>query len=222
MCPNEETSALGVKDKLLLADIGNTHFHIYNGDEIEHLSYEDAMGKYSKERLCYISVKQELDSTIANIGSWKNISEQIQLQGAYETMGVDRRALCLSHEDGVFVDAGSAITVDIMQEGYYMGGFILPGVSAMLQAYRHISPVLDTQLNDMISLERLPTTTKDGISYGIIASIKALIDKHSNDKKLYFTGGDGKLLSRFFKDAIYDEMLVFNGMQKVIKELEIC
>ncbi len=32
MCPNEVTSALGTK-KLLLADIGNTHFHICNGKD---------------------------------------------------------------------------------------------------------------------------------------------------------------------------------------------
>ncbi len=85
-----------------------------------------------------------------------------------------------------------------------------------------ISPVLETQLNETISLEQLPVTTKDGISYGIIASIKALIDKHSDGKKLYFTGGDGKFLSGFFAEAIYDEMLVFDGMRKVIKESERC
>lgn len=217
MCPNEMTSAHGVKDNVLLADIGNSYFHIYNGCEVEHLSYEDAIRKYSKEALCYISVKQQLDSTIENIHLWKNISEQIQLEGAYETMGVDRRALCLSHENGVFVDAGSAITVDIMQDGNYIGGFILPGLKAMLQAYTSISPVLETELNETISLERLPATTKDGISYGIIASIKALIDKHSDGKSLYFTGGDGKLLSGFFKEAMYDEMLIFEGMRKALK-----
>ena len=207
---------------MLLADIGNTYFHIYNGRDIEHLAYEEAIGKYSQERLCYISVKQQLDSTIENIHLWKNISKEIQLQGAYETMGVDRRALCLSHDDGVFVDAGSAITVDIMEHGRYMGGFIFPGLKAMLQAYSSISPILETELNEAISLERLPATTKDGISYGIIASIKALIDKHSDGKKLYFTGGDGKLLSSFFEEATYDEMLVFDGMRKVIKETQIC
>ena len=222
MRPNKMTSGLGVRDNVLLADIGNTYFHIYNGSEIEHLSYEEAIRKYSKEALCYISVKQQLDSTIENIILWKNISQEIQLQGAYETMGVDRRALCLSHENGVFVDAGSAITVDIMQDGQYMGGFIVPGLKAMLQAYTAISPVLEIELNETISLEQLPATTKDGISYGIIASIKALIDKHSDGRKLYFTGGDGKLLSSFFEEATYDEMLVFNGMRKVIKESEIC
>ncbi|GIU01532.1 type III pantothenate kinase [Sulfurovum sp. TSL6] len=221
MSPNEMRST-EIKDRLLLADIGNTHFHIYNGREIEHLSYEEAIRKYNKEALCYISVKQHFDSTIENIALWKNISPQIHLEGAYETMGVDRRALCLSHENGLFVDAGSAITVDIMEEGKYRGGFILPGIKAMLQAYRSISPVLDTTLNETISLEQLPSTTKDGISYGIIASIKALIDKHSDGKKLYFTGGDGKFLSSFFEEATYDEMLVFNGMRKVIKESEIC
>jgi type III pantothenate kinase len=202
---------------MLLADIGNSYFHIYNGKEIEHLSYEEAIRKYSQETLYYISVKQQLDRTIENILSWKNISNQIQLKGAYETMGVDRRALCLSHEDGIFVDAGSAITVDIMEDGYYRGGFIYPGLKAMIDTYRAISPALETQLNESVSLDRLPTTTKDGISYGIIASIKALIDKHSNGKKLYFTGGDGKLLSGFFKEATYDEMLVFDGMRKALK-----
>jgi type III pantothenate kinase len=211
-----------MKDKWLLADIGNTHFHIFNGSDVEHLSYEEAIEKYSKERLCYISVKQLLDSAIEEIALWKNISGKIHLDGGYETMGVDRQALCLSHEDGIFVDAGSAITVDVMEAGQYRGGFIFPGLKAMLEAYKSISPALETELNEKISLTRLPATTKDGISYGIIASIKALIDKHSDGKKLYFTGGDGKLLSGFFEGSIYDEMLVFDGMRKVIKEAEIC
>ena len=222
MCPNKETRPLGIGERVLLADIGNSYFHIYDGSKVEHLSYKEAISKYSKEVLFYISVKQQLDTAIKDIAFWKNISAEMELQGAYETMGVDRKALCLSHKDGVFVDAGSAITVDIMQDGTYMGGFIYPGLKAMLDTYAAISPALETQLNEKISLVRLPTTTKDGISYGIIASIKALIDKHSNGKKLYFTGGDGKLLSSFFKEATYDEMLVFDGMRKVIKEAEIC
>jgi len=222
MNPHDVRGTDEMKNGILLADIGNTHFHIYNGSKVEHLSYEEAIIKYSKEALCYISVKQHLDSTIEDIASWKNISRLIKLAGAYETMGVDRRALCLSHENGIFVDAGSAITVDIMEEGRYRGGFIFPGLKAMLQAYASISPALETELNETVSLEQLPATTKDGISYGIIASIKALIDKHSDGKKLYFTGGDGKFLSSFFEEATYDEMLVFNGMRKVMKESEIC
>jgi len=212
---------------LLLVDIGNTHFHIYNGETVEHLSYDDAISKYKNEDLCCISVKHQLSSIIEQIESWKNISDFVHINGDYDTMGVDRRALCLSHENGLFVDAGSAITVDVVEEGKYLGGYIFPGIKMMLGSYRYISPVLETDLNETISLEELPTTTKEQISYGIIASIKALIDKHSNGKTLYFTGGDGKFLSTFFEGSFYDEMLVFKGMQKAIqleslKDNELC
>ena len=212
----------GMMHKILLADIGNSYFHIYNGKEVEHLSYEDAIEKYHDKSLCYISVKYHLEDKIKKIKSWKNISNVMILEGDYDTMGVDRKALCLSHRDGVFVDAGSAITVDIMKDGIYQGGYIFPGIKAMLESYRTISPVLDTDLNEMISLEQLPTTTKDGISYGIIASIKALIDKHAQMHKLYFTGGDGKFLSSFFEEAVYNEMLVFDGMRNALKDDERC
>jgi len=77
-------------------------------------------------------------------------------------------------------------------------------------------------LDEKLSLGTLPLTTKEQISYGIIASIKALIEKHSHGKSLYFTGGDGKFLSTFFDDALYDETLVFQGMIKTIKDKKLC
>ena len=200
----------------LLADIGNSYFHIYNGLTVEHLNYDDAIQKYKDTPLKYISVNQKIEAKIGHIKVWENLSSSMVIEGQYDTMGVDRKALCLSHSEGVFIDAGSAITVDVVAKGKYVGGFILPGLKAYINSYKSISPILDTDLNRELLLDSLPGTTKDGISYGIIASIKALIDQHSNDKILYFTGGDGEFLSSFFEDAIYDEMLVFNGMQQAI------
>ena len=207
---------------MLLADIGNTHFHIYNGETVEHLLHDEAIAKYQSKVLCYISVKHQLSKEIEQIKNWRNISSLMKIKNEYDTMGVDRKALCLSHATGVFIDAGSAITVDVMQNGKYLGGYIFPGIKAMLESYRSISPVLDTELNKHISLEQLPTTTKDGISYGIIASIKALIDKHAQMHKLYFTGGDGKFLSTFFENSVYSEMLVFEGIREALKDKNIC
>ena len=212
---------------MLLADIGNTHFHIYKGRSVEHLSYDSAIEKYRNEKLCYISVKHQLDSEISAIKNWKNISDTVHIEGEYKTMGVDRRALCLSHSDGLFIDAGSAITVDVVEGSVYKGGYIFPGFKALLKSYEEISPVLETKLNKKIDLDHLPFTTKEQISYGIIASIKALIEKHSEGKPLYFTGGDGQFLSTFFEKAVYDEILVFSGMQKAIqleslKDNELC
>ncbi len=207
----------GTVSSILLADIGNSYFHIYNGKTVEHLTYDDAIQKYKDTPLKYISVNQKIEAKIGHIKVWKNLSSSMMIEGQYNTMGVDRKALCLSHSEGVFIDAGSAITVDVVEKGKYVGGFILPGLKAYINSYKSISPILDVALNRELSLDSLPGTTKDGISYGIIASIKALIDKHSDGKKLYFTGGDGKFLSTYFEEAVYDEMLVFNGMQQAIK-----
>ena len=207
---------------MLLADIGNTHFHIYDGKRVEHLSYEDAIKKYAKSQLSYISVKHQLSDEIADIQAWKNISSLMSIEGEYDTMGIDRKALCLSQTNGIFVDAGSAITVDIVENSKYMGGFILPGLKAYIKSYKSISPALDVHLSKKINLMQLPTTTKEQISYGIIASIKALIEQHSEGKTLYFTGGDGKFLSSYFDNALYDETLVFQGMMKAIKDKKIC
>ena len=207
---------------MLLADIGNTHCHIYDGVRVEHLTHEEAIAKYRHHPLYYISVNQSLHTRLKVIGCWEDLADRIVLSGAYPTMGVDRKALCLSRACGVFVDAGSAITVDVVEGGVYQGGYILAGLTATLESYRAISPALDTSLNRTISLTQLPTTTKDGISYGIIASIKALIEYHRADKPLYFTGGDGHFLSTFFTGSHYDESLVFEGMRKVIKEQKRC
>jgi len=202
---------------MLLADIGNTYFHIYDGKKVKHLSYDDAISNYATTKMQYISVKSQLDKRIEEIVLWENISKYMKIEGEYDTMGIDRKALCLSHANGLFVDAGSAITVDVVENGKYIGGFILPGLKAYIESYKVISPALETELNYNLQLDELPSTTKDGISYGIIASIKALIDKHSEAKTLYFTGGDGKFLLTFFDGAVYDETLVFQGMQKALK-----
>ena len=207
---------------MLLADIGNTHFHIYDGYKVVHLLYADAIEKYRESQLCYISVKHQLSNEISAIQTWTNISSEVHIDGEYETMGVDRKALCLSHRNGLFVDAGSAITVDVVEEGVYRGGYIFPGIKAMLKSYGEISPVLAAELEKKIDLSQLPLTTKEQISYGIIASIKALIERHSDAKPLYFTGGDGKFLSAFFEGAVYDESLVFRGMREALKGKEIC
>ena len=203
---------------MLLADIGNTHVHLYDGKQVIHLTHNEAIEKYAQKSLNYISVNQSLEEKITKQTKWKNISSLITLEGAYGTMGVDRRALCLSHSDGVFVDAGSAITVDVMEEGVYQGGFILPGHRAMLESYAGISPALKHELNHEVCTESLPLTTKDGISYGIIASIKSIIEKHQQGKMIYFTGGDGEFLSSLFGRSVFDETLVFQGMMRALSD----
>ena len=204
---------------MLLADIGNSRVHIYDGNSVVHLSHEKAIELYVDKKILYITVKHQLKERLEGLENWTDVSDKMLLQNSYDTMGIDRRALCLSHKNGIFVSAGSAITVDVVEDGVYKGGFLLPGLQAYLKAYATISTALKTKLNSDISLDDLPLTTKDGISFGIIASIKMLVEKYQSDKKLYISGGDGKFLSSFFDSAIFDETLIFKGMNNALSKI---
>ena len=201
---------------MLLADIGNTRIHIYDGKKVVHLSHEDAIEQYANQKLKYITVKHQLKEQLKALENWEDISELMRIPNEYDTMGIDRKALCLSYRNGIFVSAGSAITVDVVEEGVYQGGFLLPGLKAYIGAYSSISPALATTLNSEVSLNELPTTTKDGISFGIIASIKTLIEKYQSEKPLYLSGGDGALLGQFFENVLFDETLIFQGMKNAL------
>lgn len=202
---------------MLLADIGNSRIHIYDGKKVIHLSHEEAIAQYSNQKLKYIIVKHQLKEQLKDLTNWEDISDLICMKNEYETMGIDRKALCLSYENGIFISAGSAITVDVVEEGVYQGGFLLPGLKAYIKAYGDISPALKIDLNEDINLNHLPRNTKDSISYGIIASIKILVEKHQSNKKLYISGGDGKFISSFFNNTIFDETLIFQGINNVLK-----
>ncbi len=84
--------------------------------------------------------------------------------------------------------------------------------------YSHISPRLKSEFNTQVSLDAFPQKTMDALSYGVFKGIYLLIKDAAQNKKLYFTGGDGQFLANYFDHAIYDKLLIFRGMKKIIKE----
>jgi len=199
-------------------DIGNTRAHIYDAQvgTIAHLDIDEAMQTYAHSNVKYISVNNAYTQKLKNMQNWTDISGSICLRGQYDGMGVDRRALALSHDNGIFVDAGSAITVDRVIDGEYDGGFIMLGIRAQQKAFAHLSESLDITLEHDLSLGKLPQSTISCVSYGIISPIIDAITKISQDLPIFFTGGDGEMLSGYIHDSIYDETLLFQGMAKAI------
>jgi type III pantothenate kinase len=211
-----------MKDKLLV-DIGNTRVHLFKDKKIFHISKERLFRQYGESDICYINVNHTLEAKLESKKNWKNLAQFLSIEGEYATMGVDRKAICLSYNNGIFVDAGSAITVDVVKEGRYIGGFILPGIKEYLKAYQSISSVLEVEIDKACDISKLPKQTSGAISYGIISSIISSIKKERIAHKLplYLTGGDGAWLASFFKEVIYDEGLLFKGLQNAIKD-KIC
>jgi type III pantothenate kinase len=121
----------------------------------------------------------------------------------------------------VVVDAGSAITVDRMRNGVHEGGFILPGFGATKDSFAKISPKLTYDLKNEIALDRLPLSTQDALLYATIKPVILAIESTAEDLPIYLTGGDGKELLAYLPQAVYREDLVFEGMQRVIKEKKL-
>jgi len=209
---------------MLIADIGNRFAHLYNGKEVLDLKIVDLIKDYSLKKLCYINVNPKNKEFLKNSKNWIDLSNFIKIDGSYETMGIDRKALLLSRGDGIYIDAGSAITIDKKINGKFLGGVILPGMWIVKKSYKEISKALDIDKINRVNLESLPkSNTKDTISYGIIAPIVCLINSINKENlPIYCTGGDGELIASYLENAIYKKDLIFEGLVKVVKENNLC
>lgn len=203
---------------MLLCDIGNTFFHFFYKGRVWK-EQPNALSR-KKEDVCiyYISVNSRNERKLLESHSnCKNIASLITLDTIYKGLGIDRKAACFGIENGVIVDAGSAITIDIIQECVHLGGYILPGIESYKRLFSNID-VLNVEFNLSVALDNLPQNTRDAVSYGYLKSIILGIDSIAKNNQIYFTGGDGKFLSRFFPNSLYDNTLVFKGMEKAIEE----
>jgi len=202
---------------MILADVGNTHVHIYEEGRILHLELEDALDAFGERIVHYICVNDEAKRRIVAESYWRDVSDRMQLPGSYPGMGADRRALCLSRGDALYLDAGSALTVDRVRGGVYEGGMILPGLHAYRRALASVSSVLDQEPDSSRPSPELPKGTLRQLSYGIIAPICREIEHLREGLPLFVTGGDGRIVASWFEEAIYDEALVFEGMIHALK-----
>ena len=201
---------------MILCDIGNTTFHfLINGKEKKYFLNEKLPN--FNQRVYYISVN---DSGTKNLKSSNDdvidLENYLEFKTKYKGMGVDRKIACIANKDSIIVDAGSAITVDIMKKGKHKGGFILPGLKAVKDLYPNISPKLQFDFNPKVNLDKIPLCTQDAISYAILKSIIQPIKNIKNKQQIIFTGGDGEFLSKYFKNSIYKKDLIFENMKRII------
>ncbi len=205
---------------MLLCDIGNTSYHFYDG--VQHFKEEtsDFNPASLKQTIYYVSVNPKLEATLEALENWIDLRPYVAWDEYYVTMGIDRVMACEAIKNGVIVDAGSAITVDVVKQGIFQGGFITPGVKIMQETYVQVSPRLDYSFNFDLDLDRMPKNSRDAISYGYLRTLYSEISRH--DGPLYITGGDARQIARLFDDAVIDDLLIFKGMNKIIQKAELC
>ena len=196
---------------MLLCDIGNSSYHFYDGEKNYKYSLKQFNPKHIQKQVFYISVNKDISKTLTLLDNWIDLEVYIDKKSYYATMGIDRIVALYGLENGVVVDIGSAITVDVVKNSCFMGGYIYPGIKAMEQTYKNISPALDYSFNFELNLDKMPKNTQDAISYGYI---KPLVDEiYSHGLDITLTGGDANRFKKIFQDAKIDEMLLFKAMK---------
>jgi type III pantothenate kinase len=205
---------------MLLCDIGNSSYHFFNDNKEYKKNVKIFDPSLIKEKVFYISVNVQLKPVLNKLDNWIDLSKYIDRSNYYETMGVDRIFACEAINDGIIIDAGSAITVDIVKNGVFEGGFIYPGINAMQQTYKEISSALEYSFNFELDLDKMPKNSRDAISYGFLKTLYGEVMAHN--MKLFLTGGDAKKFANIFPFATVDESLIFKGMKKIMKRADIC
>jgi type III pantothenate kinase len=205
---------------MILCDIGNTSVDLFIERKRTKFRADNFDFSTFTEDVYYVSVNTSLSAYIRTFPNWHDLREYIDREKYYPTMGIDRIMVCEAIEEGVIVDAGSAITVDVMHNGVYQGGFISLGVCAAQEAYARLSPALDVSFNFEVDLAKMAKNTPDALTVGFLAPLISTIKNLGTP--IYLCGGDAQLLSCFLSDAIVDEELIFKGMKKLIEKGSKC
>jgi len=203
---------------MLLCDIGNTSYHFLDGENTFKESVSTFNPTSVTKKVYFISVNAVVTEKLASLENWIDLAAFVNKKKYYETMGIDRIVAAMAIENGVIVDAGSALTVDVVKNGVFCGGFIYPGVKAMQKTYENISPALAYSFNFECDLDIMPKNSQDAISYGYLKTL--YLELMSHNLPIILTGGDASKFKKIFQDAKIDEQLIFNSMKKIIKENE--
>ena len=150
------------------------------------------------------------------------------------TLGTDRIAAAVgavelygAEQSIVVVDAGTAITIDLVDHGTFKGGNISPGVDMRLEALNEKTATLPLCSPKALDGEapQLGHSTADAIVFGVMEGIfyevKGYIDdfsKKNSDILTIFIGGDAEYFVNRIKNTIFaGRKVVFCGLNRILE-----
>ncbi len=124
----------------------------------------------------------------------------------------------------VIVDAGTAITVDLVNPaGEFRGGSILPGMRLVSRALAantdqlpRVDPLFQNSLPDPIGIST-EGAIRSGLFWGSVGAVRELVARigaaTEGSPQLFFTGGDAEQLAPLIaKDGVFIKDLVLGGI----------
>ena len=213
------------------------------------VSFEQFSDNFDIDR-CYVSsvpgsgiddeLQQSLcrfktDLTIHRLSAQTHSRNLVNAYAEPSRLGVDRWLALLgaaesTKRDAIVIDAGSAITLDLLRaDGQHLGGAILPGFNTPVARFKQMLSVADFNHPEITSID-LPGCSTEScihINYEIDTTdylsdlIRRWADLLADNVDLIVSGGDA---SRVVRCLDYDYRLipdlVFRGMRRQLETLE--
>ncbi len=235
----------------LVVDIGNTRIKVavVQGDEVlfsqAYASSEEALaGEWqvlfpTVEQAIVASTGESVEEIVLSLRAKglkvlaMDSTTAVPIGNDYltpATLGVDRLAAAVAAvevmgcRDCLIVDFGTAITIDLVENGVFRGGNISPGMKTRFRSlhdYTHRLP----ECEPTDSLAVIGRSTREAIEQGVMQGIVNEIEGYichfmqSNAKlSLIFTGGDAKYFVKRIKNAKFAKCdLVFCGLNRILE-----
>ena len=221
--------------RIRTGDNWRSFFELFlSGIDAEHCYYAGVPGT---------SIKHELWQSLEEKFEPQKIKQMFPMPSAGHVVngysnprgiGVDRwlavlGAASLTDKDAIVVDAGSAITLDLLKaDGRHLGGAILPGFNTSLGRFKKMLAMADFNHPDIGDTESPGLTTERCIHIDHdlkdTSYLDRLIDRWfkllNEDAVLILAGGDaGRIYRQSTRQALLVPDLVFTGMRQ---QLEYC
>ncbi len=233
----------------LIIDIGNssTKLALYDGkskvsvqrmDMVTKASMKEVLEKHNPD-MAIVSSVREIPSFLPklladNMNYYHILSSGTSLPFSikYETpdtLGADRLASVAGVItnfpgcDALVIDAGTAITFDVLVRGEYRGGAISPGIEMRFRALNTFTgklPLISRSRNVSFPAKSTETSINAGVISGVIFEIneyiRTFVTKYK-DIKVILTGGDGAFLKDLISgNVMYLPDIVTDGLNFIL------
>jgi type III pantothenate kinase len=128
--------------------------------------------------------------------------------------------------EGIIVDAGTAVTVDVLAKKGFLGGAIFPGKDLWYRALHEGTAALPLVPDAGGTIDSPGRNTREailsGVRWGVVGAVKELVARSrrhvSKDARVWVTGGGGAGLARYLGPlARYEKDLVFLGLHHLFE-----
>lgn len=237
-----------MSDAQLYIDQGNTRskFWLLLGDQVlqcgtvtgpDELHHQLSNHHFTEVVLATVKTAEE---ALALLQPWAAMSPIITtvkvcpdiLATAYldsSKLGIDRwlgvlAAKALGVGSALVVDAGTAITLDVLSEdGRHAGGYILPGLQMQQNALAEATVRVKFPQPDWRS-QALGISTATAVGHGSVRAVCALVRDVAVEvkaKRIYLAGGNAQDLAPFMPEAQVVDDLLLAGMRAYVRALPL-